>query len=219
MSVGALPVPPLNKQEWAYLQLRNWILDGTLEPGKKLDQDTLAGQLSISRIPLRQALSRLFAEGFIDHRPNQSWVVSRVSLDDARDVYAGREALEVLLSEKATPLLSDKDFQEIDAILVEQQKALDNRELDLARDHDRAFHNRIYEVAGLNRTLQAQQQLRAMSDRYIAMYMSDITRATSGLNEHRAILQALMSRDLTRVKDAVGQHVRGGIDVLEEILN
>jgi DNA-binding GntR family transcriptional regulator len=210
---------PLNKQEWAYLQIRHWILDGTLEPGRKLDQDTLAGELSISRIPLRQALSRLFAEGFVDHRPNQSWVVSPVSLDDARDVYAGREALEVLLTERAAPMMTAHDLDEIEATLAEQEKALQARELDLAREHDRTFHNRIYEVAGLTRTLQAQQQLRAMSDRYIAMYMSDIDRALSGLKEHREILDALKCKDTERARNAVGQHVRGGIDVLVGILS
>lgn len=218
MSVRIVQAAPINKQDWAYLQIRHWILDGTLEPGQKLDQDTLAGELSISRIPLRQALSRLFAEGFVDHRPNQSWVVSMVSLDDARDVYAGREALEVLLTGKAAPLITPADIDEIEATLAEQQKALDNRDLDLAREHDRAFHNRIYEVSGLTRTLQAQQQLRAMSDRYIAMYMSDITRAISGLEEHRAILDALKNKDFQRAKEAVGAHVRGGIDVLEDVL-
>lgn len=210
---------PLNKQEWAYLQIRQWILTGTLKPGQKLDQDTLAGELSISRIPLRQALSRLFAEGFVDHRPNQSWVVSSVSLDDARDVYAGREALEVLLAEKAVPLLTPADLEAIEATLDEQQKALDERDLVLAREHDRAFHNRIYEVAGLARTLGAQQQLRAMSDRYIAMYMSDINRVISGVKEHREILDALKCGDVERVKTAVGQHVRGGIEVLVGVLS
>ena len=218
MSFRIVQTAPINKQEWAYLQIRHWILDGTLEPGRKLDQDTLAGELSISRIPLRQALSRLFAEGFVDHRPNQSWVVSMVSLDDARDVYAGREALEVLLTAKAGPLMTPADIDEIEATLAEQEKALDRRDLDLAREHDRAFHNRIYEVSGLTRTLQAQQQLRAMSDRYIAMYMSDITRAISGLNEHRLILDALRNKDFQGAKEAVGAHVRGGIDVLEAVL-
>lgn len=219
MSVRIVQAAPINKQEWAYLQIRHWILDGTLEPGRRLDQDTMAAELSISRIPLRQALSRLFAEGFVDHRPNQSWVVSMVSLNDARDVYAGREALEVLLTGKAAPLITPADIEAIEETLSEQQKALDNRDLDLAREHDRAFHNRIYEVSGLTRTLQAQQQLRAMSDRYIAMYMSDITRAISGLKEHRAILDALKDKDFQRAKEAVGAHVRGGIDVLEAVLS
>lgn len=210
---------PLNKQEWAYRQIRHWILTGVLEPGRKLEQDTLADELSISRIPLRQALSRLFAEGFVDHRPNQSWVVSAVSLEDARDVYAGREALEVLLAEKAGALITPADLEAIEATLDEQQKALDDRDLELAREHDRAFHNRIYEVAGLSRTLQAQQQLRAMSDRYIAMYMSDINRVISGVKEHREILDALKRKDIVRTKEAVALHVRGGIDVLVGILS
>jgi DNA-binding GntR family transcriptional regulator len=219
VTVRILQNAPLNKQEWAYLQIRHWILTGVLTPGQKLDQDTLAGELSISRIPLRQALSRLFAEGFVVHRPNQSWVVSTVSLDDARDVYAGREALEVLLAERAVPLITPGQIEAIEETLDQQQKALDDRDLDLAREHDRAFHNRIYEAAGLSRTLQAQQQLRAMSDRYIAMYMSDINRAISGVKEHREILDALKCHDVDRVKLAVGQHVRGGIDVLVDVLS
>ncbi|BDY26699.1 GntR family transcriptional regulator [Mycolicibacterium mageritense] len=219
MVVPTLPGAPLNKQDWAYHQIRQWILSGELKPGQRLDQDTLANMLSISRIPLRQALSRLFAQGFVDHRPNQSWVVSPVSLADARDVYAGREALEVLLTEMATPLIDDGALDEIAAILEAQQSALDKEDLDLARHHDREFHDRIYQVAGMQRTLQMQQQLRAMSDRYIAMYMSDIDRALAGIREHREILETLRAGDVEAAKRAVGAHVRGGIVVLEALLS
>jgi DNA-binding GntR family transcriptional regulator len=214
----ALPNAPLNKQDWAYSQLREWILNGTLAPGQRLDQDTMANMLSISRIPLRQALSRLYAQGFVDHRPNQSWVVSPVSLADARDVYAGREALEVLLTDRAIPLITPAILDEVESTLELQVKALDNEDLELARQYDFQFHDRIHQVADMNRTLQAQQQLRAMSDRYIAMYMSDIDRALSGVADHRTILDALRAGDADAARAAVSAHVRGGIELLETLL-
>lgn len=220
MSQSPLEPPTLwRKQDWAYTNVRRWILDGTLSPGERLEQEALASKLGISRVPLRQALNRLYAEGLVFDRPHQKCVVAPVSLNNARDVYAGREALEVLLARHAAAAITAVDVRALEEILANQEEALQTDNLELARAHDRAFHQRIYEVADMERTLQALQQLRALSDRYIAMYMSDAERSRASMAEHRGILDALRDRDCGRVADLVGSHVRGGIETLEELLS
>lgn len=219
MSQSDLRVPPLwRKQDWAYSNVREWILDGELAPGQSLDQDGIAARLNISRLPLRQALANLFAEGLVEHEPHQRWVVSRISLDNARDVYAGREALEIALTRRAAALAGEQEYSHCEGILRAQAKALEEGDLRSSRSHDRLFHEAIYGAANMPRTLGACQQLRAISDRYIAMYMSDVERSRASLREHHVILDALRQRDIERACDLVAAHVRGGIELLEKTL-
>lgn len=212
--------PPFTwrKQDWAYTNLRSWILSGALAPGQRIDQDALAADLSISRVPIRQALVRLHAQGLVEQQPNQRWIVADMSLADARDVYSGRCVLEELLTRTAADSIDAEDISELEQILTAQQKALDEGDLDKARTHDRSFHNRIYQVSGLPRTWQAQQQLRAMSDRYVAMFMADIERAKSSFQEHTGILDALRNNAAQEAGRLAAAHVRGGIDLLATLL-
>lgn len=219
MSESVLRVPPLwRKQDWAYSNVRDWILDAELTPGQSLDQDAIAARLNISRLPLRQALARLFSEGLVEHEPHQRWVVAPISLDNARDVYAGREALEVALTRRAAALADEQDYSRFEGILQAQAKALEDGDLRASRTHDRLFHEAIYGAANMPRTLGAHQQLRAISDRYIAMYMSDIERSRASLTEHYVIIEALRQREIERACELVAAHVRRGIELLEETL-
>jgi DNA-binding FadR family transcriptional regulator len=78
------------KSDWAYAQLRDWIQGGVLDPGQKLDQEWLAAELGISRIPLRHALVKLEADGLVESRPHQGAIVTPLSLEAAEDIYASR---------------------------------------------------------------------------------------------------------------------------------
>lgn len=206
------------KQDWAYTNLRNWIVRGELRPDERIDQDSLAAELGVSRVPLRQALVRLSAEGLVEQQPHQHWSVCGVSLADARDVYAGRAALESLLTRVAATVITDVDIKELEDILVEQSAALQAGDLEIARARDRTFHNRICQCSGLARTWQAQKQLRAMSDRYIAIFMSDRNRAQTSMKEHYGILDALRRNDAESSASLAAAHVEGALGSLEKLL-
>jgi len=74
------------KTEMAYEQLRRWIVAGRLAPGQRLDQEWLAAELRVSRMPLRQALLRLEADGLIQNEPHRSAIVASLSLAELTDV-------------------------------------------------------------------------------------------------------------------------------------
>src|ERR1700730_6312791 len=76
--------------------LRECILDGTLTPGTKLSQVTLAGQLGISRTPLREVLRMLQEEGLVEIEPNQRTRVAGLDPQELDDIYASRILLETL---------------------------------------------------------------------------------------------------------------------------
>lgn len=205
--------PPitLRKQDWAYQCLRDWILNGRLAPAQRLDQEGLAQELEISRVPLRQALARLAAEGLVVDRPHQRWVVARVSPADVRDVYHGREALETMLAFNAAVAVTPAQLQRIADLLREQELATRRGHADRARDLDRRFHNAIYEHARMPRSLELLEQLCTLSDWYTSMYASD---PGSSPQEHEAILAALREGDAAAVREATRAHIRRSLGTL-----
>ncbi len=209
---------PMRKQDWAYDRLRSWITSGELTPGIRVDQDALAESMGISRVPLRQALVRLQSEGLVDQQPHRGWYVTELDIDDARDVYAGRAALESMLTGRAVRTLTEAGLQELEGVLDAQEKALNNHDLERARIYDRAFHDQIFQATGLERSCTAQRSLRAIADRYVAMYMSDQQRAAESMAQHHGILAAIRARDEVLAARLASEHVADGIALLERLL-
>ncbi|MEV7085322.1 GntR family transcriptional regulator [Streptomyces sp. NPDC093085] len=207
----------LRKQDWAYQQLRERILTGALAPGEQLSQEALATELGISRGPLRDALSRLVAEHLVVDRPHQKSVVAEVSATDARDIYNGRAALESVLAAAAAQASSGErgalaaDF----GLLLERQRiAVSLGDTAQVRLLDRRFHDAVYALAAMPATLAALDQLRAKSDRYVALYLADAHRAQVSVDEHTAILDAVLDGDGTRSAALTRAHVLGGLTTL-----
>lgn len=203
------------KQDWAYQQLRDWILAGVLRPGELLSQETLAADLGISRVPLRHALARLAGEGLVVDRPHQRWLVAAMSVADAHDVYHGRAALEAMLGATAARVVAEADppvdLSGVRSLLEEYGETGDG-------SIDRRFHQAIYALAGMPSSLSALEQLRSKSDRYVALYLADVDRAHTSLREHEAIFAAIEAGDAERAAGLIRDHVLSGLAFLTELL-
>ncbi|MBC3191091.1 GntR family transcriptional regulator [Pseudonocardia sp. C8] len=205
----------LRKQDWAYQVIRDRILTGEMGPGETIRQQELADELTVSRIPLRHALSRLAADGLVVDRPHQSWTVAEISVEDARDLYLGRAALEEALARAAANRVAESETPlpgliGIEHVLRSQHDAArdqDRREL-MRLDHE--FHTRIYELARMPASLSALQLLRTRSDRYVSLHLARLDRAQDSLAEHEQILTALDAGDADRTAVLTRDHVLGG---------
>jgi DNA-binding GntR family transcriptional regulator len=207
----------LRKQDWAYQQLRERILTGALAPGEQLSQEALAGELGISRGPLRDALSRLAAENLVLDRPHQKTIVAEVSLSDARDIYNGRAALESMLAAAAAQAAADERgalAADLGLLLERQGVAASLGDTAQVRLLDRQFHDAIYWLARMPASMAALDQLRAKSDRYVALYLADSHRAQNSVDEHTGILAALTGGDAEQSAALTRVHVLGGLSLL-----
>lgn len=203
------------KQDWAYEELREWILSGQLKPGTRVDQEQLAGVLGISRIPLREALARLVAEGWVSGLPHRRMIVSDLSLDDARDVYGGRHAVEAMLAEAAARNAAEADLGHVRDVLERQRTLLAHAAPHEIQQLDRQFHIGIYEVAGMPKTLTAAANLYSMAERYVRFYLSTSERIEASFHEHVAILNAVEKGDTSTARKLTQQHIDRGLEVLE----
>ncbi|WP_137389968.1 GntR family transcriptional regulator [Rhodoligotrophos defluvii] len=206
------------KADWAYLQLRRWIQSNTLQPEERLDQEELAARLGISRVPLRQALVRLQADGLVVGRPHAGATVAPLSLEDAEDVYAARAVMEPMLTEMAVARLADDTIRELEILVERQQQALSKGAFPQLLELDRQFHNRLYAQSGYRTSYQIVQRLRDQSDRYVAIYQGDMERSKTTLAEHREIVRLCAARDAAGASRLMREHVQRGIDYLQRSL-
>jgi DNA-binding GntR family transcriptional regulator len=211
------PVGFRTKGEWAYLQIHHRIQTGQLEPEERLDQDRLARELGVSRVPIRQALIRLEAEGLVTSRPHVGATVAALSLDDADDVYASRGALESMLAGVAVPKLKPGMIKRLQEILDAQRSALNVDDHERFMSLDRLFHGELYRQSGYRHALELVDRLRDLSVRYVGVFLHSKERALAALAEHARILDACSRGDSEAAAAATREHIHYGLEVMRGI--
>ena len=126
--------------------LREDILRGTLPAGARLGEVELAERLGVSRTPVREALSRLAAEGLVELSPNRGARVASWSVDELEGVFALRSLLEPQLTALAVPHATAADLDDLDD-LAARMVDLGDRDPDGLVPLNRAFHGRLVELA------------------------------------------------------------------------
>src|SRR5262252_10095689 len=120
MGLGATPESAIPRQSLTSAvadKLRDQIIRGEISEGTQLRQDAIASQYRVSRIPVREALRQLDAEGLITIVPNRGAVVPALSPDDIEELFSIRALLEPEVLKLSIPSLTKEDFSEADAVL------------------------------------------------------------------------------------------------------
>ncbi|MCB1247466.1 MAG: GntR family transcriptional regulator, partial [Acidimicrobiia bacterium] len=114
--------------------IRTAILDGRLYPGERLVEDRIARELEVSRHPVREALRTLQLEGFVEISPRRGATVSRVTTEEASELFEVLSALDGLACRLAAHTADDATIAVIDGILDRASTTLDtDLELDIAQ--------------------------------------------------------------------------------------
>jgi len=185
--------------------LREAIVAGILEAGTPLRQDELATALGMSRIPVREALRQLEAEGLIDFVAHKGATVARLTLDEITELAEMRIALESLALRLSVPKLLESDLRDSKTILDEVE-----HEQDLARScelHLR-FHLGLYVRANRRRLLAAIESLYVRSERYMRFQVGQLSYGNQGQAEHRQLLAACEAGDVVSATGVLERHIR-----------
>lgn len=193
-------------------ELRRAIHSGELEPGSRLITADLAARWGVSRGPVREALMALENEGIVRSTRRHGTVVGTPSALDLQEIFSVREALEsaagnVLCGEEA--LLSTNDLARLTDKLDSLDKARDRGDNSAAIKYDFAFHQLIVDLTGnsrfsaINKNMISQntQHLKGLDPQIWPQVGWEAMRSA-----HRAILDALVARDLDSYRDAVAAH-------------
>ncbi len=198
-------------------RIRSDIISGVLAPGTKLRETALAKQYAVSRIPVREALRSLEAEGLVESRPYVGSVVAPSPIEDAEDLFEIRIVLESATARRAAKraaALADGEEpdprwravrKEINDILEAGEVVIaDGRFEDLAVLNMR-FHFAIAELSG---SLSLISLLRQISGKIEWLYSLNVSRRGSrAWPEHRAILAAIDAGQEATAAELMGEHV------------
>jgi DNA-binding GntR family transcriptional regulator len=191
--------------------LREAILKGVLKGGLQLRQDALATELGVSRIPIREALKRLEAEGLVTIHPNRGAVVSELSGEEVQEIYQIRILLESAALRLAIPNMTQTTFIQTEGILNSMDSETDAvRWIDLNRE----FHSALYSPASRPRLLNLINTLRTNVDRYVIIYVSLLNNKGEAQREHSLILEASKRGNEEAAVRALEEHlerVAGGV--------
>jgi DNA-binding GntR family transcriptional regulator len=193
---------------YVHAYLRECILDGTLTPGTKLSQVTLAEQLGISRTPLREVLRMLQEEGLVAIEPNQRTRVAGLDPQELDDTYACRILMETLALSMTMDTFGPDGRKEARRLLAAMRRAAKTGDFDAWFAAHADYHRLI--TAGAGEVLQ--RQLKAFADRtirYIRIYqLSDPNSwQAAGDVEHEQILEALIAGDEQGALNGMAHHL------------
>jgi DNA-binding GntR family transcriptional regulator len=185
--------------------LREDVLAGRLAAGARLSQESLAEQFKVSRVPIRDALRQLQAEGLVVGNPRLGSTVAELSAGDLEELYDMRLALEPAVARLATPRLRASDL------------AAMRRHLDVMSSSGElstewfsahaAFHHVLNVRSGRERMCALADSLRAQTERYLRVYRVALQRADEIGAEHELIYRTASEGDADAVAAAVDEHL------------
>jgi len=191
----------------AFAALRAAILAGELAPGSRLDVTTLARQLAMSPMPVREAVRQLDALGLVEHRPHRGARVTELSVDDLREVYTARLALELTAVAAAAARFTEEHAEQAARSLSHTVSAEEASDHNASWAADEEFHFAIYGAAGSPWLLRVIRPLWETSERYRRLSLSPARDFRERHSEHMGILEACVLRDQDLAADRLGAHL------------
>ena len=206
------PIAPIQRQTVASMTLealRERILRGDFPDGDPLRQDALADELGVSRIPVREALRQLEAEGLVTFNPHRGAVVSTLSLEEIQELFELRVDIECELLRRSVPRMSADHLERAIEVLDEFDDALSAEESTRWGPLNWQFHAALYAPANRTLTMGVLQKLHQHSDRYFRMHVLIAHGGPSASKEHRAIVEAVVRKEIDTATELLRAHIMG----------
>lgn len=198
--------------------IRQRILSGQLRPGQPLRQETIAADLGISRIPVREALLLLEAEGLVRIVPHKGAVVAEFSLGDVEELFGLRFILEPRLLRMSAPKLEPADFDALHAILADYSRHIRAGNIIRWGELNTEFHRRLYHRAGQPRTEAFVNGLLVSSDRYTRIQLSSTDGVRRAEDEHQEMLSLCEARKIDEACRLLEAHIAAVGEALKQLL-
>ncbi len=194
--------------------IRTAILERELAPGTVLNQGTLAAQFGVSRIPLREALRTLAAEGLITNRPGVGSIVTELTVQDVGELYDIRLALEPPLADAIIENASRRQITRLEASVTDMESAQASGERAAFSTANYRFHQDLYEIAATRYTRNIVFLAMNLTEPYSRVYLHILHRTDQAQSEHRDMLDAIREGDAARLRDSIQVHLTGAREAL-----
>ena len=190
-----------------------------MSEGQPIRQEALAEEYGVSRMPIREALKTLDAEGLVRFETNRGGSVTRHSIDEIAEIFDLRILMEVELFRHAIPLMAEQHFSKCSLILVEMEASYDNDDAGHWGRLNYQYHSALYEAAGRSLTNELLQRIHLQSDRYVRMHLSVSQHKEPARVEHRKLLESAMQRDVEAGCELLRSHISRTKDELLQMVS
>jgi DNA-binding GntR family transcriptional regulator len=175
--------------------LRRALRQRIFPPGQALNQDDLAKRFGVSRIPLREALRTLAAEGLIIMRPGVGAVVTELSPAEVEELYDIRLLLEPPLAPAIVRQARPRDIEELEGMVARMDLLGSAEGRDTWSTQNYAFHRHLHELSGRRHHVRLIIQVLNLVEPYSRIYAHVLSSVHSAQQEHHQMVQAVASRD------------------------
>lgn len=219
-TVGRKPSPsggrdaPAARTESIADDLRGDIVDGVFPAGERLIESQLCERYSCGRAVARAALVQMESEGLVVRQPNRGATVRRISVAEAIEITEARAALERLIAARAARNATEADHDELLGIVAEMRAVVSEHDNVRYSELNRILHLRLREIGrhAIASDLVHNLRNRAVSHQYRLAMMPG--RPMASLEQHVAIVDAVVAGDEAGAADAMADHLASVIEVL-----
>ena len=201
-----------------YNELREAILCGQFRKGEWLTEHMLTQKLGVSRTPVRSALQRLAEDGLVSLTPNRGAVVIGIAKEDIVDIYRIRMRLEglagAMAAEKITGEIKQKLSENVDLCEFYMQR----QDTEHIEELDTAFHSMIYEASGSRTLERILTDLHSNTKAYRSQSLCVPGRLTKTLDEHKEILNAVMTGNAEKAEQLTSAHIERAMENMLVVL-
>lgn len=214
--MGAMTtVEPLGAvRERVLTALRQDIIAGRLRPGDRLVERELAERFEVSRVPVREAIRALVAEGFVLFETPRRTVVRRLTPTDVDELFELREALEVYAAGLAAERAGRDSLAELEELLDQAAAATRARDAERITDINTRFHDRVLAMAGNSLLISVMEPV----DGRLRRLTRQNEQWSELLDEHRALYEAIASGDRDRARASALAHVQANHRTILDLL-
>lgn len=201
----------VTKAEAVAAYLRDGIVSGRLKPGERLILRTIARELDVSEIPVRDALTQLHAEGLVTMRPHAGASVATLNRQQFADLFEIRVVCEALAARQAAYRATPADIEKLLSLVEQMDRCIEHDDAEGYGDLNREF-NRVLHAASQNATLlEFIDRLAVLTARAKAVWQWDPTRLSRSNREHRKMIELLEQGDGAGLEELVRRHRESGL--------
>ena len=191
-------------------KLREGIIEGAFSPGEQINEARVAGQLGVSRGPVREALHRLVQEGLLLSRPNRGVFVQELTDKDVAEIFASREVIESAAAEivlRHDRAVRDATADRLHSIVDRMQVALDADDWTTLGRIDLEFHTQLVHDAGNSRLVRAYATLATEALMCLTHFPGAYPRRERVVSGHRDIVEQLREGDMQALHRTLRSHL------------
>ena len=198
--------------------LRERILSGEMAEGEVIRQEALAEAYEVSRMPVREALKRLNAEGLVQWANNRGGSVTKHSLREIGEIFDLRTLIEVDMFRRSIPNMTDADCKRCEDILERMETSYDEDDVSEWGALNDDYHSALCAASGQKMAVEILDRLSVQSDRYVRMHLSVMKQRDQAKEEHRELLKLAVAGEVEKACALLTRHVQRTKDELLELI-